>query len=565
MTQNGTETYHTIKLQHQAGPNSNEDPEEGIADYGPTSDGFGLRAVEDTVSHASNEHQSHTPVPIINSHPNIPSIYPGGTTFMDQFFNNQYATLQWQNLDYPFASVEDWQLASWLLCSWLSMAAINNFLSLQLVHLSIFLFVYFLLNATHPRSSNFPSLSDLQRSYAFVWKCYHPVPIGNYTHSPQVSTKGKPIIYYCDPLECLQLLLSHPLFMSHISFIPQRVWSSSAWIVHIYEEWMLGNHAWNLQDQIPTGATLLGVVLSSDKTNISVMTGNRMVHPLLLSLANINADIQSKGSLHGHVLLMLLPVVSFIHGKTCIRSLLSDWLVHESLDFVLKPLKVAVAVGVMMSDPISNLHYCFTPLVAYITDTSEQSLLVCISPKASPVLTMIYKEFGDPFPHPPCTAARTLDNIEQACIEADPNDFEEFLKVTKCYSLSGVHKPFWQNWPLSNPSKFLMPEVLHHFHCLFWDHDLQWCIVVLGLAKIDYCFSLVQTPVGYHSFGEGVSKLKQVTGCDHRAMQRYIVGVIAGAVPLKFLLSISALLSFCYLAQMPRFDHDALARVETAL
>ncbi|KAI6039398.1 hypothetical protein EDC04DRAFT_2526494, partial [Pisolithus marmoratus] len=148
-------------------------------------------------------------------------------------------------------------------------------------------------------------------------------------------------------------------------------------------------------------------------------------------------------------------------------------------------LKIAVVVGVMMSDPIGNLCYCFTPLVTYITDTPEQSLLACISPRASPVSTVIYKEFGDAFPHPPCTAMRTLDDIKQVCIEADPNDFEEFLKATKCYSLSSVQKPFWQDWLLSDPSKFLMLEVLHHFHHLFWDHDLQWCNNVLGSAKID--------------------------------------------------------------------------------
>ncbi|KAI6019366.1 hypothetical protein BKA83DRAFT_4127278 [Pisolithus microcarpus] len=405
-TWNGTETHHPTELQHQAGANCNGDLEEDIADYGLASDGFGLGAVEDTASHAVR-----------------------GTTFMDWFFDDQYATLWWQNLYYPFASAGDWQLASWLLCSWLSMATIDDFLSLQLVHLAILLFGYFLLNATHP---------------------------------------------------------SHPLFTSHISFIPWRVWSSSVWIVRIYEEWMSGNHAWSLQDQIPNGAMLLGVILSSDKTNILVMTGNRMAHPLLLSLTNIDADIRSKGSLHGHVLLALLPVVSFIHGKTHICSLLSDRLIHESLDFVLKPLKVAVAIGVMMSDPVGNLCYCFTPLIAYIADTPEQSLLACISPKASPVSTAVYKEFGDPFPHPPRTAGRTLDNIEWACIEADPNDFEEFLKAAKRYSLSGVHKPF--------------------------------CIV-LRPAEIDYRFSLIQTPVRYCSFGEGVSKLKQVTGRDHRAMQ----------------------------------------------
>ena len=97
---------------------------------------------------------------------------------------------------------------------------------------------------------------------------------------------------------------------------------------------------------------------------------------------------------------MLLPVVSFIYKKSRVCSLLSDRLVHECLDLVLNPLKIAATVGIMMSDPVSNLRYCFTPLVAYIADTPEQSLLAGISPKALPVSTATYKEFGNPVPHP---------------------------------------------------------------------------------------------------------------------------------------------------------------------
>ena len=275
-----------------------------------------------------------------------------------------------------------------------------------------------------------------------------------------------------------------------------------------------------------------------------------MAHPLLLSLANINSDIWSKGSLHGFVLLTLLPIASFIHKKSCICTLLSNWLVHECLDFVLHPLKIAAAVGVMMSDPVGNLWYCFTPLVTYISDTPEQSLLAGTGPKASPVSTATHKEFGNPFPHLSHTATQTLDDIRWACSAADPNDFKEFLKVVKCYFLNGVHKPFYRNWLLSDPSIFLTPEMLHHFHHLFWDHDVPWCIFALGPDEINYQFSLVQAPVGYHSFEEGISKLKQVTGHDHHAVQRYIMGVIVGAVPAKFLAAIRFLLDFCYLAQM---------------
>ena len=145
------------------------------------------------------------------------------------------------------------------------------------------------------------------------------------------------------------------------------------------------------------------------------MTGNRMAHPLLISLANIDPDIRSKGSLHAHVLLALLPIASFLHPKTRIRSLLSDRLVHESLDFVLRLLKIAASIGIMMSDPIGSLRYCFTPLVAYIADTPEQCLLLCISPKASPVSTVTHKEFRDSSLHPPRTATKTLGDIDQAC------------------------------------------------------------------------------------------------------------------------------------------------------
>ena len=290
-----------------------------------------------------------------------------------------------------------------------------------------------------------------------------------------------------------------------------------------------------------------------------------MAHLLLLSLANINANIRSKGSLHAHVLLALLPVASFIHLKTHVRSLLSDRLVHKSLDLVLKPLKIAAIVGIMMSDPVGNSCYCFTPLIAYIADTPEQCLLAGIGPKASPVSTATYKQFGDPFPHPSRMATITLHAIEAAREEADPDDFENFLKAAKHHSLNGVHEPFFRNWPLADPSKFFMPEILHLFHRLFWDHNLQWCIAALGSDEIDYRFSLIQTPIGYCSFEEGISRLKQVTGCDHCSAQRYIIGVIAGAVPPKFLAAISALLNFRYLAQMPWFDDNTLANVEAAL
>ena len=100
---------------------------------------------------------------------------------------------------------------------------------------------------------------------------------------------------------------------------------------------------------------------------------------------------------------------------------------------------------------------------------------------------------------------------------------------------------------------------------MFWDHDVQWCIHAVGDTKLDFCFSIIQTPVGYHAFDDGISKLKQVTGCDHRTVQRYIIGAVAGRVPHKFLMAVRALLDFRYFTQVPVFTTHLLDRVAAAL
>lgn len=147
------------------------------------------------------------------------------------------------------------------------------------------------------------------------------------------------------------------------------------------------------------------------------MSGNCMAHPVLISLANIDMSIQSKASLHAYLLLALLLIVKFTHKTTHVCSL-QDQLVHSPLNIVLSPLKTAAAVGMMMNNPVDNLHYCFTPLASWITDTLEEGLLAETGPKASPVTTATLKNFGDAFRHPsppPRTAEITLAAILTAC------------------------------------------------------------------------------------------------------------------------------------------------------
>ena len=77
---------------------------------------------------------SATPYPFFKeTHPTASNIYGIGHTFMDVFEKDQYAQRRVEQLYYPFASKDEWELASFLLRSNLSMASIDKFLKLNLV------------------------------------------------------------------------------------------------------------------------------------------------------------------------------------------------------------------------------------------------------------------------------------------------------------------------------------------------------------------------------------------------------------------------------------------------
>lgn len=92
-------------------------------------------------------------------------------------------------------------------------------------------------------------------------------------------------------------------------------------------------------------------------------------------------------------------------------------------------------------------------------------------------------------PSPPRTAKSTLDQL--ASITCDPLDVEGYIDECSDFRLNGMFLPFWRNWPLADPSWFLTPEALHHWHHQFYDHDLWWCLRAVGVQEIDFCFSVL--------------------------------------------------------------------------
>ncbi|KAG6374246.1 hypothetical protein JVT61DRAFT_4259 [Boletus reticuloceps] len=291
---------------------------------------------------------------------NARRVYNVGQTFLDRFAMDAYSSHHRSNIYYPFATHDDWQMANYLLQSHLSMAKIDEYLKLNLIR-------------TLPLS--FHTAKELRGRAELL----PPGPRWNFrVVSTLHPTKNPVVLYYHNSLECIESLFNHPYFMSHIDYTPFCLFTTAERMVREYTEWMSGEVTWQMQSKLPEGVTLCGVILSSDKTHITNICGGKVAHPLLISLANIRMAVWNKASSHAFLLAALMPITEFLHPNKRMCSVLHVRLFHQCLDIVVDPLKTAARIGCMMSDPVGNVQYCFTPLAAYIVDTPEACMLACV-------------------------------------------------------------------------------------------------------------------------------------------------------------------------------------------
>ncbi|KAG1898692.1 uncharacterized protein F5891DRAFT_1190468 [Suillus fuscotomentosus] len=461
--------------------------------------------------------------------PGSAEVYEGGYTFLGLFDADENSAHRVHNPYYPFSGRKEWEVASWLLHSGLSMGKIDLFLSLEMIKALSLSF-----HSAKELRGRAEQLPSGPRWLSRVIKTAHP-------------TKSPVVLYWRDPLECIASIMNDPSFHNQFNFMPQKVYSTAEQTCCIYSEWMTGDDAWNMQSALPDGATLLGIMLSSDKTTISALTGDRVAHPLIISLANIFMNTHAKISSDSFLLTALLPVPKFIHKKKHMRGVLEDHLIHQCLDIVLELLKRAARVGVMMSDPVGNSRHCYTGLASYIADTPEAMILGTLfdmNPEQSPLLS---------------------HNSKLSIRGLTPLILKHFSVKRRNFGLNGVAEPFWRDWILAESSHVFTPELLHHVHQQFWDHNAKWLINALGESEIDFRFSVLPCITGLRHFHGGISKLKQVTGWCQCDIQCYIIAVCADAAPQGVLTAVRALMDFRYLVQASRIDDDGLECISAAL
>jgi hypothetical protein len=73
------------------------------------------------------------------------------------------------------------------------------------------------------------------------------------------ATKSAITLYYRDPIECVASLFNSPLLADQLDLVPYRLYETAEKTLRIYDEWMSGDNAWEMQVSNLTDELLCGI------------------------------------------------------------------------------------------------------------------------------------------------------------------------------------------------------------------------------------------------------------------------------------------------------------------
>ncbi|KZV76152.1 hypothetical protein PENSPDRAFT_598761 [Peniophora sp. CONT] len=457
----------------------------------------------------------------------------------------------------PFASHEEWSFARWLIRSGLSQGQINEHLKSAAVTD---------LRKAYPEK--YKSFSDKASFFQCIdslpgptaeWHLYELTIVGT-----EVDEDGQPRTEILDlwmrnPVEVIADIIGNPAFKDHAVFEPVQKTAADGEgdagegeEEGIYDEMWSGHWWWNAQLKLPAGATVVPVILASDKTQLSTFSGDKQAWPVYLSIGNISKGIRRQPSKHAMVLLGYLPYSKLKCYRTKDeRSFQGQRLFHYAMKTILEPLVAAGRDGVYMTCADGFNRRCYPLLAAYIADFPEQCLITCVKANR-------------------CSSCRVDPDKRGNLTDSLYRDTDETLaglaQTPRPDDLRNVPEPFWAHLPLVNVFGCITPDILHQLHKgVFKDHLFTWTSKDVE-REIDDRFARVPPYPGLRVFQKGLTSISQWTGNEYRQMEKVLIAVLCGMHDdLRVIRAARAILDFIYHAQYPSHTSTSIEVLQLAL
>ncbi|KAG8732559.1 hypothetical protein FRC10_000849 [Ceratobasidium sp. 414] len=311
-------------------------------------------------------------------------------------------------------------------------------------------------------------------------------------------------------------------------------------------------------------ATIVPLIISYDRTVLSVMSGGQTAYPLYMTLANIKKSVRRKLKARASALLAYLPVDKYPYvPNTLEQSRLRRELVHRALEKVFEELRVVSETGLVILCADGRYRKAYPIIRGVMLDFEEQLQSSGVMKTQCPKCLQDAEGRGSGRLGPLRTNNQTLCALH-TWIEGEGRGQADELGLRE-----RPVWPWWANIPHLDFAASLMPDLLHQLHQGMLRHLLNWSIAAAGEEMVDLYFMLMPAAEGMRYFNQGVSNLQQWTGRESKEAAKQLLPVIASldANPWdqEFVSLARALLDFIYRAQASRMTEDDVARLEKTL
>ncbi|KAJ7673067.1 hypothetical protein DFH06DRAFT_1358827 [Mycena polygramma] len=361
----------------------------------------------------------------------------------------------------------------------------------------------------------------------------------------------------------IRTVLHHQLatadFKDKINYSPYR--QSNAQGKRVWSNLMSGEWAWQQADIIAADETTHGcmfvpTVAGSDKTTVSVHTGQQEYHPVYSSPGNLTGVARRA---HGNGVPPVAPDIALTtkrQRKTVAYQKFVRQMYHACLARVFEPLKAGMTTPEVVRCPDGHFRRVIYGLGPYIADYPEQVWLAC-----------------DALPtdlDAPGAEIRSHRETDHLITCFDPGTlWDEF-------GIRSDLVPFTYDFPRAEIYELISPDLLHQIiKGTFKDHLVERVMQYLHethgesraleiIADIDHRISAVPSFPGLRRFPNG-RDFHQWTGDDSKALMKVYVAAVAGHVPAVMVKCMSAFLDFCYLVRRNALTSDTLNEIDVVL
>ncbi|KAF5329901.1 hypothetical protein D9758_018701 [Tetrapyrgos nigripes] len=376
-------------------------------------------------------------------------------------------------------------------------------------------------------------------------------------------------VWFRDPLAIMEQMLANPSFKTEMDVSPKRLFKNGK---RLYRDLMTGNWAWTQCDEIAEdesthGAMFCPVILGSDKTTVSVATGQSDYYPLYISLGNVHSSVRRA---HRNAVALLgflaIPKTSQDHAGGADFRKFRRQLFHTSLEHVLSSLKPYMTSPKVTKCADGHYRRVIYGLGPYIADYPEQALLACIVQGWCPRCTALPDDLDS-------VPGRRSHEHTDSLFAGEGCSLKELWDD---YGIVADLQPFTRSFPRADIHELLSPNLLHQFiKGTFKDHlvDLVFEYIDATYSKqeasqrkadIDRRISITSPYAGLRQFHKGRG-FKQWTGDDSKGLMKIFLPAIVGHVPPQMVRAVADFMEFCYLVRRSVIDEDALNAIDDAV